>query len=240
MRMRTLLLTVLVAAAASATADSSTESVRQAIRKVSPEVEIQDLAASAIPGMYRATLSGVAGYVTADGRHFITGDLFDVKSRTNLSEQERNLTHQELLRGADLSDAIVFAPKDVKYTITVFTDVDCGYCRKLHSEIAQYNERGIAVRYVAYPRSGPKSESWDKMEAVWCDKDPAAALTRAKRGEAVTKSADCKTTAVSRDYALAAKFLIQGTPLIVLEDGRTIGGYVSAPRLLAMLEHKAT
>jgi thiol:disulfide interchange protein DsbC len=240
MRTRTLLLSLLMISSASVLADASTESVRQAIRKVSPDVEIQDLAESAIPGMYRATLSGVNGYVTADGRHFITGDLFDVKSRANLSEQERVLTHRELLRAADLSDAITFAPKDIKYTITVFTDVDCGYCRKLHGEIAKYLERGIAVRYVAYPRSGPNSESWSKMEAVWCDKDPAAALTRAKRGEAVTRSADCKTTAVSRHYALAAKFMIQGTPLIVLEDGRTIGGYVPAQRLLDMLKNKPT
>jgi thiol:disulfide interchange protein DsbC len=240
MRTRTLLLFLLMISSASVLADASTESVRQAIRKVSPDVEIQDLAESAIPGMYRATLSGVNGYVTADGRHFITGDLFDVKSRTNLSEQERVLTHRDLLRAADLSDAITFAPKDIKYTITVFTDVDCGYCRKLHGEIAKYLERGIAVRYVAYPRTGPNSDSWRKMEAVWCDKDPAAALTRAKRGEEVARSADCKTAAVSRHYALAAKFMIQGTPLIVLEDGRTIGGYVPAQRLLDMLKNKPT
>ena len=99
---------------------------------------------------------------------------------------------------------LVFSPKDPKYTVTVFTDIDCGYCRKLHSQIAEYNRLGIRVRYLFFPRTGPDTESWHKAEAVWCSKNRNDALTRAKNGEAM-KSPKCPTAIVERDYELGHK-----------------------------------
>ena len=209
--------------------------MRTALRKSSSDLAVPDLRKAPIEGWFHAVLGGTSGYVSADGCYFIAGDLFDVPSRTNLSEQERSVARREVLRAVDPSQAIVFAPSKVRYTVTVFTDVDCGYRRKLHSQIAHYTELGIAVRYLAYPRTGSGTDSWQKMEAIWCSADRAAALTKAKLGETVTRPTDCKADAVARHYELANKLGIPGTPMIILDDGRALNGYVSAEQLADML-----
>ena len=119
----------------------------------------------------------------------------------------------------------------------MLTDVNCAYCRKLHGEIAQYNERGIAVRYAAFPRSGPDTDSWNTMAAVWCSKDRRDALTRAKLGEKVAAPA-CGDRAVAEHYALGEQLGVEGTPMIILEDGAVIGGYIPAAALAERLETK--
>jgi thiol:disulfide interchange protein DsbC len=129
---------------------------------------------------------------------------------------------------------VVFGPEDAAHTITVFTDIDCTYCRKLHREIDQINARNIRVRYVFYPRFGPGSESWAKADAVWCSKDRQSALTRAKSGEDIT--ADNCPTPVAEHYALGNKIGVRGTPAILMEDGELLPGYVPAAELAAYLD----
>ena len=126
---------------------------------------------------------------------------------------------------------VVFSPKNPKYTITVFTDIDCGYCRRLHSQIAEYNRLGIRVRYLFYPRTGPDTESWHKAEAVWCSANRNEALTRAKNGEEI-KAPKCATDVVARDWDLGQKLHVEGTPAIVLSTGEMLPGY-SPPAELA-------
>jgi len=126
---------------------------------------------------------------------------------------------------------LIFSPKDPKYTVTVFTDVDCQYCRKLHSQIAEYNRLGIRVRYLLYPRTGPNTVSWTKAEQVWCSADRNEALTRAKLGQEL-KSKACTENPVARTYALGQDFALQGTPAIVMADGDMLPGYVP-PDVLA-------
>lgn len=218
--------------------DDSIEKIRAALEQADPELQVVSIDASPVRGMYRAKMGGAEGYVTEDGRYFIVGDLYDVASRTNVTEQDRGTLRKTELAKIPHSDMIEFAPEAPKYWLTVFTDVDCGFCRKLHSEIAKYNELGIGIRYVAYPRSGPNTESWTTMEAVWCAKDRRDALTRAKRGEKLTKDASCKAPQIARDYELVEKFALQGTPTIVLENGAMIGGYLPPAQLLAELNRQ--
>ena len=120
--------------------------------------------------------------------------------------------------------------------MTVFTDVDCSYCRKLHSEIAEYNRLGIRVRYVFYPRSGPGTESWRKAEAVWCSSDRQAALTLAKSGKELPVNASCGPTPVARTYALGQELGMRGTPGIFTEHGDYFAGYYGPERLLQKLK----
>jgi thiol:disulfide interchange protein DsbC len=133
---------------------------------------------------------------------------------------------------------LVFGPKDPKYTITVFTDVDCAFCRKLHSQIADYNKLGIRVRYLLYPRTGPNSSSWTKAEQVWCSPDRNDALTKAKLGEDL-KTKACKDNPVARSYALGQQFALQGTPAILLADGELLSGYEPPDVLLKDLQAAA-
>ncbi len=230
------LIGALGALAAGAVAGDIAGSIREAIAKADPMLEIGAISGSPAAGLYRASLGGMDGYVTADGRYFVVGDLFEIGSRQNLTERAREQTRRAALASIAPADAIVFAPVNPKHRVTVFTDVDCGYCRKFHQNIAAYNDLGIAVRYLAYPRTGPGTESWKKMEAVWCSTDRGAALTRAKRDEAVVQAAECTTTAIASDYALGQRMHLQGTPLIVLDDGGAIGGYVTPAELLQRLE----
>lgn len=225
-------------AVSGATTGDDPKAVRAAVAKLNPGVRINEPRSTPVPGLFRTSLDGSSGYVTADGRYFIIGDMYEVASRRNLSEEARKQTRVAALAQIKPADAIVFAPARPKHTITVFTDVDCGYCRKLHGEIAQYNELGIAVRYVAYPRSGPATESWRTMEAVWCAKDRRDALTRAKLGEKVDKPASCGATPIAEHYALGDQVGVHGTPLILLEDGRSLDGYMPASRIAAILDKK--
>lgn len=225
------------AAAGAATSSGSAErALRESVAKADPKLTLELIQAAPVDGWYHVSLGGASGYVSADGRYFIRGDMFDVASRKNLTEDGRKGVRLAALRSVRDENAIVFSPPQPKHTITVFTDVDCGFCRKLHSEMKQLNELGIAVRYVAYPRSGPGSESWSTMEAVWCAADRRDALTRAKAGESIARRAGCNTTSVAEQYALGQKLEVSGTPLVLLEDGSAISGYVPAAQLARQLD----
>ena len=191
----------------------------------------QDFSPSPVPGIYEYTKGADIGYVSADGKYYFNGDLYEIQGQTNLSEQRRGGLRARLLASVPEKDMIVFSPKDPKYTINVFTDVDCGYCRKLHSEIAEINRLGIRVRYLAYPRTGPGTESWRKAEAVWCSSNRNDALTRAKLGQMNLGQA-CSANPVAREFALGNALGVNGTPGIITSSGHYIGGYEPPNRLL--------
>jgi thiol:disulfide interchange protein DsbC len=220
--------------------DGAAEKVRVAVQGNDPGAQVSAVDRSPVSGLYLTTIDGVSGYVSADGRYFIVGDMLDLKSRTNVTEERRKATRRELLKKIKPEEAIVFGPAKPKYTIIVLTDVDCPYCRKLHGELEELEKRGIAVRYVAFPRSGPGTNSWKTMAAVWCAKDRREALTRATRGEAVRAERSCSDAVIAKHYAFGQQFGIPGTPMIVLTDGTSLGGYRSPDQLLVSLaEHAA-
>ena len=132
-------------------------------------------------------------------------------------------------------ESILFSPVDPKYSVTIFTDVDCTYCRKLHAQINEYLDRGISVRYVLYPRNGPASRAWSKSEDVWCAKDRNEALTAAKLDRKFETS-ECDASMIGKHYALGQGVGLSGTPAIVLEDGTLIGGYLPPAALAGRLE----
>lgn len=206
---------------------------RAEIAKKFPGMKVEDIRPSPIKGLFEVSLGADTGYVSADGRFLISGDMFDIDSRTNLTETGRNDTRKKLLAKLDEKDMIVFSPDAPKHTITVFTDVECGYCRKLHSEIEQINKLGVRVRYMAYPRAGPGTPDWAKMESVWCSTDRKSAITQAKQDKEV-KAATCATP-VAKQYALGEQFGVRGTPAIFTNAGDYIGGYLPPQQLLEQL-----
>jgi thiol:disulfide interchange protein DsbC len=134
------------------------------------------------------------------------------------------------------SQMVIFSPKNPLYTITVFTDVDCAYCRKLHSEIAELNRLGVRVRYMFYPRTGPNTDSWKKAEVVWCSANRNEALTRAKSGAQLDMTKTCDATPVAREYALGQSIGVRGTPAIVTERGDYIAGYMPPRELVQQIK----
>ena len=219
---------------ATAIADTAADPRVELASKI-PGVRAEDLRASPIPGIYEMTRGTEIAYVSADGKYAIAGDLIDLAKNDNLTEARRRDTRAKAINAIPESEMVVFAPHDPKYTITVFTDVDCAYCRQLHSQIADYNRLGISVRYLFYPRTGPNTESWMKAEEVWCSSNRNEALTLAKRGAPLQAKA-CPNNPVSRHYALGRDFGLQGTPAIVLASGELIGGYMPPNDLIQHLK----
>ncbi len=192
-----------------------------------------------MPGIYEVQSGMNFGYVTLDGRYLIEGDLNDVVAGRSLTEDRRRTARVALVDKFDASHSILFAPENVptKYTVTVFTDIDCGYCRKLHQHIADYNADGIAVRYLFFPRSGPNTDSFYKAEKVWCAADRKAALTQAKLGTGVEGDASCPNPVMDQ-LKLAGELGLRGTPAIILPDGELIPGYQTPEELLKALSQK--
>ena len=228
-----LLLGAMAAACSAAPAD---EDVRAEIAK-RLEISVEAVRPSEVPGLYEVASGAEVGYVSTDVRFYFNGDIFDMESRENLTDRRRREARLALVTAQQDDDAIVFGPADARHTITIFTDIDCGYCRKLHGEIAQLNELGIRVRYLMFPRSGPGGDSWKKAESVWCNADRADALTRAKLGETVEpRSCD---NPVQAQNDLGREMGIRGTPGIITDSGDLIAGYLPAPRLSAELDRLA-
>lgn len=211
---------------------------RVELAKKIPGARPDDLRESPIPGMYELSKGTDIAYVTSDGKYAIAGDLYDIASNDNLTEKARRAERVRLIGSVPESQMVIFAPKNPKYTVTVFTDVDCAYCRKLHSQIADYNRLGIKVRYMFFPRTGPNTESWEKAEEVWCSPNRAEALTRAKRGEELNAPKHCAGSPVAREYAIGQDVGVQGTPAIVLEDGEMLPGYLPPTMLAQHLKTK--
>ena len=167
----------------------------------------------------------------ADGKYLIQGRLMDMETREDLTEAAKTEVRRGILEAVDASKQITFAPEAPKYDLMVFTDIDCGFCRKFHTQIADINKAGIQVRYMMFPRSGPGTESWRKAESVWCSKDRKDALTRAKSGEDVKVKA-CDAKSVKTQYELGENLGIEGTPAIFTEEGEYIGGFLTPAQLL--------
>ena len=220
-----------------ACADVDVHDVKAKLLKARPNLPIEGVRAAELPGFVQVNLvDGHMLYVSEDAKYFIAGDLYrvDATDFVNLSDEERNVSRKSLIDSLDEGDMLVFAPEGrTKATVTVFTDIDCGYCRKLHQEVPELNELGIAVRYLAYPRAGIDSDSYNKIVSAWCAKDPLDAMTKAKQGKAIpTRRCD---NPVARQYALGGQLGVTGTPTLIYDNGFMQGGYMPAKMLAARL-----
>ena len=218
----------------SAHAESADSKKIREIIKQQLKAEPTSIVKSPIEGLYEVTVPPRIFYVSADGRYVLLGNLIDINSRKNLTQEKEGLARVAALDKMGEASMIVFAPKQVKHTITVFTNIDCGYCRKLHNEIEQYNKLGIKVRYMAYPRAGIGSGSYKKAVSVWCAKDKNKAMTTAKNGGNVP-SKECDNP-VEQQFQLGQELGVNGTPALVLENGQIYPGYAPASKLIGVLE----
>ena len=224
-------------AAPAAVPGSADARARDAIHKLNAKVQIDHLGAAPIPGFREAVVGGQTLYVSDDGRYMLQGSLYDMNARRDLSQASVTKLRRELLKTIPASDRIVFAPQNPKYTVSVFTDVECGFCRKLHSQIADYNREGIAVQYLAFPRMGIGTPDYNKMVAVWCAPDRKQALTDAKNDRPV-QMRNCKNP-VTMEYDVGQRAGLEGTPMIVAADGTAMPGYMPPKELRAALDKLA-
>jgi thiol:disulfide interchange protein DsbC len=204
--------------------------------KLPGNVKPGELTATDIPGIWELQRGMEIGYVTADGRYFFSGELHNLKTEVNLTERRRGEIRSRILADVPERDMMVFGPDTPAHAITVFTDVDCGYCRKLHEDLPELNRLGIQVRYLFYPRAGPGSETWKKTENIWCAPDRKEALARAVRGERIHPG-KCDASAIARHFELGRKLDVQGTPGIYTPNGRYLPGYLPPAQMLEHVRH---
>lgn len=214
------------------------EKIRQKFSAVRPDLKVDRVEASEVAGIYHVFFDGKGSiYMAASGDHFFSGDLFAIKNQeiVNVTEEKSNGPRAELMASIKRDDMIIFSPKgETKASITVFTDVDCGYCRKLHQEVPKMNEKGIEVRYLAYPRAGIGSNSYQKIASAWCADDRNDAMDKLKSGQEIPNNV-CKDNPVPEQFNMGMQAGVTGTPALVLESGRLIPGYMTADQLAQML-----
>lgn len=213
-------------------ATDADQAIRNSLKAIDPALPIEAIAESPMPGVYQVELAGGRQlYTSADGQFLLQGYLFQVKNGkpVNLTEAAETRGVVKLMNAIPASEMVVFAPKQPKTHITVFTDTDCGYCQKLHSEVPELNRLGVEVRYLAFPRQGLDSAAAKELSNVWCAKDQQDAMNRAKTRQSVA-DAQCDSP-VAKQYALGQMIGVSGTPAIVLANGSIIPGYQPAAQL---------
>jgi thiol:disulfide interchange protein DsbC len=239
---RVLMICGLSAVAMSAWADADAidtdieQSIIDKLQQAVPQIPMVGIQQSPLAGLYEVALgNGERVFVSEDGNYFVAGDLFQLGENglVNLTNAKRDLIRADRIAAVDSSDKITYSPETKKASITVFTDVDCGYCQKLHREMANYLDAGIEVSYLAYPRAGVGSSSYDKIVKAWCAEDKNDAMTRLKSGQSVD-SASCDNP-VADQYKMAVDLGIRGTPAIILESGQLVSGYRPAAELEKIL-----
>lgn len=213
-------------------ATDADKAIRESLQSIQPDMPIEAIAESPMDGVYQVQLKGGRQlYASADGQFVIQGYMFQFKDgqAVNLTEQAQSRSVAKAIEAVSTSEMVVFAPDKPKTHITVFTDTDCGYCQKLHSEVPELNRLGVEVRYLAFPRQGMGSHGANTLTSVWCAKDRQQAMNKAKAREEVA-AASCDSP-VAEQYELGQLIGVQGTPAIVLADGQIIPGYQPAPQL---------
>jgi thiol:disulfide interchange protein DsbC len=206
------------------------EQVRAKVAEVFEEIEPGHVHASPVDGWFTIRKGAIVAYISGDGRYLLQGDLIDLDAEINLSEVTRNEARLEMLAELPDDKVIVFSPENPRFSVSVFTDIDCTYCRRFHSQIEEYLAQGIEVRYLMYPRSGPGTASWKKAEEVWCARDRKKALTLAKLDQKF-ETQSCDASILETHYALGQDVGLRGTPALVLQDGTLVSGYLPPTQL---------
>jgi thiol:disulfide interchange protein DsbC len=218
---------------------SDEQIIRNSLEKILPKgSEIESIQESSIKGLYAVYYGDLEPiYVSDDGNFFIYGDIYkiNINSITNITDVEISERRSTILSNLESSELISFKSKNEQYAVTVFTDVDCGYCRKLHNQIGEYNKLGITINYAAFPRSGLGTISFTKMVSAWCSDNKKSSLTRLKNNNEINKNF-CDNQPVSKHYAIGNKLGVTGTPAIFSSDGRLFPGYLSPEDLLKKLQ----
>ena len=206
------------------------QQVREVVSGRFAEINPEEIFESQIPGWYTIRKGAIVAYISADGRYLLQGDMIDLENNANLTEESRNDARVKMMSDVSNEQLIVYTPDKVEATVSIFTDIDCTFCRRLHAQLDEYMAEGIEIRYFLYPRNGPTSPSWAKAENVWCSDDRNEALTLAKLDQEYP-TRNCDASVVSSHYLIGQDVGLRGTPAIVLHDGSLFSGYLPPDQL---------
>ena len=216
--------------------DAEITALKTRLSELFPNDKHYQINKTPVPGLYEVDFGNSFIYITADGKHAVQGDIIEVATNLNVTEAKRSAIRLTKVESVGEKKMLIYPAREKRHVITVFTDIDCSYCRKMHNELEQYTLRGIEVRYLFYPRAGIGSASYNKAVSVWCADDRRTALTLAKAGEPIEQR-KCDNP-VKEHIQTAGVVGVTGTPTILLEDGTPLPGYVPAERLQLIMEHR--
>lgn len=219
-------------------AQPPSKQITDGVKNLAPTAKISSIETTPITGVSEITLDSDSiedvFYITNDGKFLISGNIIETNSKVNLTENKKSSLRKDIVSDFDKNNRIDFFPENMKHHVTVYTDIDCGYCRKLHGEIKQYNDLGIGISYLLYPRSGINSASYNKAVTAWCAVDRKEAMTQSQNG-IVLAPKQCDNP-IQQHYASGNKVGIKGTPNIVTDKGLLIPTYMPPTALLQKLE----
>lgn len=233
-----LVLAALFATGTAQAADAESQRLQDILAKRLPAQMRGPVTPSPVPGLYEMQVGARLVYVSADGRYILQGEIFDMQETRNITKARQKELRVEAMDALGEDNMMVYEPEETRYQVTVFTDIDCPYCRRMHDDMAGYLERGIRVRYLMYPRSGKATRSYDKAVSVWCAQDRKGAMDEAMSGGNLS-AADCKHP-VDAHLKLGEQFGISGTPAIVLGKGALVPGYLPPDKLLQNIKLRET
>ncbi len=228
------LVILLLAISLAAVAADDYSIIEERIRSMAPNVQSIAISETPIDGILQVQINGDIIYTSEDGKYMFQGRIIDLDTREDLTESSKAGLRKEVMANIDPAGQITFSPAEPVYDLTVFTDIDCGYCRKLHAQVDEYNKQGIAIHYMAFPRAGVVSRSFEKAVAVWCADDQQAALTEAKLGS--EPDPDQCENPVADHYQLGKDLGVTGTPALLTSNGQLIPGYVPPDQLRKRLD----
>jgi thiol:disulfide interchange protein DsbC len=213
--------------------------IEEKLSKIIPiELSVNSIKKSEIQNFYEVELSDQSFfYIEENAEYLFLGDIYQIGQNKliNISQEKKFESSKEMIKKINPSSLITFSPKNIKYQVYVFTDVDCGFCRKFHNQISAYLDEGIEINYLAFPRAGIDSDTYNKMVTAWCSKDQHAVLTGLKKDQ-IFDEVKCKNNPIKDHYALAKSINIEGTPTIVSSTGLTIPGFIEAKELVEYLK----
>ena len=223
----------------SVSVSASQDNIREGLKNILPDGAVIELIEpSPIPGIYAVYYGDVQPiYVTQDGSFFIYGDIYkiNINSISNITEKSVAERRKLILQNIPSEELISFKSSNEQFSVIVFTDVDCGYCRKLHNQIDEYNSLGISINYAAFPRSGLGTSAFTKMVGAWCSDNPKDSMTKLKNNSTLDISF-CENQPVSKQYIIGKKLGVDGTPSVFSMDGEMFPGYIEPEELLLRLK----
>jgi len=235
MRVNVLMLGAVAAIAlASGVVVAEDAAIEDRVRTLVPQVSNLVISETPVPGVMEVRINNDIVYMSEDGRYLMQGQLIDLETQTDLTDAAKSYLRREQLAALDRSKLVSFGPEEADYELLVFTDTDCGYCRRLHDQIDEYAAQGIQINYAAFPRAGVGSDTFNTMVSVWCSEDRQEAMDIAKAGGQPPEE-QCDSP-VAEQYNLGRSVGVTGTPSMLTFDGEMIPGYVPPQQLRERLD----
>jgi thiol:disulfide interchange protein DsbC len=217
-------LVFLALACAAFGADASEATVKAALIKKYPEIPVESVTKTPVPGIYEAFANGQMIYTDENASYlFVNANLIDTEKKTNLTEERMSKLTAIRFDQLPLNLAVKKVKGKGTRKLAYFGDPNCGYCKKFEQDLTSIND--VTIYVFLYPVLGP--DSLEKAKSIWCSKDKIKAWDdQLVKGIAPTAAGTCDTSAIDKTLAFGKQKNITGTPTMFFVDGQRVPGAI--------------